>query len=216
MRGTGLSRPRLDCPEVDADRGEGRGGASARPVVRGAFLDAVAACRRHLTDQGIDVAAYDVSEAAADIIDARVALGIDEWGFDSKGDVAARGPPTGWDRILHLVLDTPSSPAQGRTSPAWASTKPSEGSPPLVPRTRRVPKWRRMLPKLLRRAVDRLDADAVVDRRGVGAIARREGRPISLRIDGGKLLRAVGSRWAATVRRTARGSRDDAPPLRSR
>ena len=85
MRGTGLSRPRLDCPEVDAVAATVAEAWSRDKVVRIAFLDAVAACRKHLTDQGIDVAAYDVSEAAADIIDLRVALGIEEWGLRQQG-----------------------------------------------------------------------------------------------------------------------------------
>jgi len=63
QRGTGYSRPTLNCPELD-DAEE--------------TLPAVQACYDRLVGEGIDLAAYTTVENAADINDLRLALGYDQ------------------------------------------------------------------------------------------------------------------------------------------
>jgi pimeloyl-ACP methyl ester carboxylesterase len=79
-RGTGLSRPRLGCPEFD------RAFESmfySRPYVASSVvadnLRAVRACRDRLTAAGIDLTAYHSEESAADLEALRRALGYRKW-----------------------------------------------------------------------------------------------------------------------------------------
>ncbi len=62
QRGTGYSEPTLNCPEYED-------GAD----------DPVAECRDRLLDEGIDLAAYNSAESAADIADLAYALEYDEY-----------------------------------------------------------------------------------------------------------------------------------------
>jgi pimeloyl-ACP methyl ester carboxylesterase len=79
-RGTGLSEPRLGCPEFD----EGTvAGAYSEPYVDSRRFEeqraGVVACRDRLSDAGIDLSAYNSAESAADLEDLRRALGYDQW-----------------------------------------------------------------------------------------------------------------------------------------
>src|SRR5262249_19692853 len=74
QRGIGLSRPILDCPEVDqvtagAMQQGWRGENDAGP-----YLPAVAACRERLTKAGVNLAAYTTVQGAADVEALRQAL----------------------------------------------------------------------------------------------------------------------------------------------
>ncbi|MCA9918028.1 MAG: alpha/beta fold hydrolase [Anaerolineales bacterium] len=79
QRGTGYSEPSLACPELidltldtlDDDLTTEEGEAL--------YLDAVAACRARLVDEGVDLTAYNSAENAADVADLRVALGYEAW-----------------------------------------------------------------------------------------------------------------------------------------
>jgi pimeloyl-ACP methyl ester carboxylesterase len=79
-RGTGLSQPRLGCPEFD------RAVESAfysRPFVGSSavedFTNATTACRHRLAAAGIDLPAYNSAESAADLEALRRALGYRQW-----------------------------------------------------------------------------------------------------------------------------------------
>ena len=79
-RGTGLSQPRLSCPEFD------RANVSAfysTPFVGSSnvadFTRAIRACRDRLTADGIDLPAYNSAESAADLEALRRALGYRQW-----------------------------------------------------------------------------------------------------------------------------------------
>ncbi|MCB8982556.1 MAG: alpha/beta fold hydrolase [Ardenticatenaceae bacterium] len=64
QRGTGYSQPTLDCPEF-ADAAEGDSPDEL--------------CYERLVDEGIDLAAYNTAENAADVEALRLALGIEQW-----------------------------------------------------------------------------------------------------------------------------------------
>ncbi|MFL6098754.1 MAG: alpha/beta fold hydrolase [Actinomycetales bacterium] len=79
-RGTGLSTPRLGCPEFDR--------ASVRAFYSGSSLNSRALpiyttatrhCRNRLEASGIDLAAYNSAESAADLDALRRALRVDSW-----------------------------------------------------------------------------------------------------------------------------------------
>lgn len=68
QRGTGLSQPSLACPELN------KPGWSSRAL----YDKALRACRARLAKPGVDLAAYNTVENAADIADLRTALGYKE------------------------------------------------------------------------------------------------------------------------------------------
>jgi hypothetical protein len=70
-RGTGHSRPRLACAEVDALDDDVATALASDDDVREEFQAAVKACHDRLASQGVNVAAYDVEQAAADVEDLR-------------------------------------------------------------------------------------------------------------------------------------------------
>lgn len=78
QRGTGYSRPRLDCPEREAltpfllERG------LAIDESRREIVAAFRTCRERLVAEGIDLSAYNSAASAADVNDLRLALGYDQ------------------------------------------------------------------------------------------------------------------------------------------
>lgn len=97
QRGNLHAEPSLDCPEVDGVL------ASAQR------LDALAACRARLLDEGVDLAAYTSAASAVDLADLRVALGYDTWNLYGAGDGARlamtvlRDQPAG---LRSVILDS--------------------------------------------------------------------------------------------------------------
>jgi pimeloyl-ACP methyl ester carboxylesterase len=79
QRGTGLSRPGLDCPEYDNTVYEMLGEDAGAATTRQRILDALNACKRRLESRGVSLSAYNSVENAADLDDLRVALGYEQW-----------------------------------------------------------------------------------------------------------------------------------------
>ncbi|MCD4684630.1 MAG: alpha/beta hydrolase [Anaerolineae bacterium] len=79
QRGTGLSQPLLDCPEMDRERMLllGEDVTTGDWIAR--MMDAITVCHTRLTATGVNLAAYNSATNAADVADLRVALGYDEW-----------------------------------------------------------------------------------------------------------------------------------------
>lgn len=79
QRGTGLSEPSLNCPEVD-DRGvELVQVMQDEEQVRAIYAEALEKCRTRLTGSGIDLARYGTRDTAADIADLRQTLGLKQY-----------------------------------------------------------------------------------------------------------------------------------------
>lgn len=79
QRGTGYSEPSLACPEqTEASFALLEQDVTAEQVVE-QMLDALFICRERLVDEGINLAAYNSRENAADLNDLRLALGYDTW-----------------------------------------------------------------------------------------------------------------------------------------
>lgn len=108
QRGTGISQPRLDCPEFDALSAATFPNAPSRLT----YLASVQACRDRLRADRVDLNAYDSAATAADLDDLRISLGYHQWNVVglSNGGLAAltmmRLRPEG---IRSVVLDSPSS-----------------------------------------------------------------------------------------------------------
>jgi pimeloyl-ACP methyl ester carboxylesterase len=79
QRGTGYSQPALDCPEVYETQINmfNQNLSIAEAETRGEV--AVTACHDRLKSQGINLAAYNSAENAADLADLRALLGYDQW-----------------------------------------------------------------------------------------------------------------------------------------
>jgi pimeloyl-ACP methyl ester carboxylesterase len=124
QRGTHLSEPRLPCADYDdaLNSAISTRFTSDEQVAKQAA--AVKACRDRLTAAGIDVAAYDSAENAADLADLRVALGIDEWNvygvsYGSKlALVELRDHPEG---IRSVVIDSVSPPNNQIAETWWSA-----------------------------------------------------------------------------------------------
>ena len=79
QRGTGYSRPRLDCPERVAITPALLGGRLSADESAQAILDAFRRCRERFMAEGIDLSAYHSAASAADIDDLRTVLGYEQW-----------------------------------------------------------------------------------------------------------------------------------------
>jgi pimeloyl-ACP methyl ester carboxylesterase len=115
-RGTGTSRPRLGCPELDQAE---LSSVYGDPFVLATFVESysagTAACRDRLRGQGIDLSAYNSAEGAADLDDLRRALGYRDWNLlaiSADGVLGLTYMRLFPARIRSAVLDSPSSPNQ--------------------------------------------------------------------------------------------------------
>ena len=125
-RGTERSEPVLDCSELDEIASTSLSAPSDDPEWRGSFRDAVRHCHDRLVDRGIDLAAYDLQEMAADAEDLRVALGVGEWNLRGLGsgarlalEIIRRYP----EHIRATWLDTPELPQVDGLTGAILSTR---------------------------------------------------------------------------------------------
>ena len=75
QRGTGYSRPRLDCPGRVAITPELLGGRLTAEESAQAIIDSFRRCRDRLIAEGIDLSAYHSAASTADINDLRIVLG---------------------------------------------------------------------------------------------------------------------------------------------
>lgn len=129
LRGIGLSEPNLACPEVQNLALP----TSDTPLTSNMgqiFLNAVQACRNRLSARGINLAAYNLAEMAADAEDLRVALGIDEWNLGIFGTASAVGfeilrryP----EHVRSAVFDSPAAPQVDLFTQAVVGTEYSVG-----------------------------------------------------------------------------------------
>lgn len=79
QRGTFSSQRPLTCPEIDRFYADRVHLPYDAPATGDRYAQAAARCHERLTAQGVDPAAYDTSENAADVADLRKVLGIREW-----------------------------------------------------------------------------------------------------------------------------------------
>jgi pimeloyl-ACP methyl ester carboxylesterase len=113
QRGTGISEPTLDCPEVDERGVELMQGMQDDDQVRAIYGEALELCRARLIGEGIDLSKYGSADTATDLAELRVALGLKQWNVAgvSYGTrlalTAMRDHPQG---IRSVILDSPYPP----------------------------------------------------------------------------------------------------------
>lgn len=108
-RGARLSQPALECPDINALKGEIGAGRMRGEAAEAALVAAAADCRARLADAGVDLNGYTSAEAADDIEDLRVALGYRQlnlyalsYGTRLALTVARRHPAS----VRAMVLDS--------------------------------------------------------------------------------------------------------------
>lgn len=124
QRGNFHSEPNLVCPEVEAYLTASVSEHFSDPATGKKSDAATTACRDRLTASGIDLAAYNTVENAADVADLRVALGIDVWnvyGTSYGTDLALRVLRDHPEGIRSVVLDSVVPPNVNPVSEFWPS-----------------------------------------------------------------------------------------------
>jgi pimeloyl-ACP methyl ester carboxylesterase len=110
QRGVGFSQPHLGCPEIDQVSLDGFAvepfaGPSPALMMRG-----VAACRRRLVAEKVDLAAYDAEADAADLDALRAALGYRNWNllaWSADGATALTAMRLFPQGLRSVILDSP-------------------------------------------------------------------------------------------------------------
>jgi pimeloyl-ACP methyl ester carboxylesterase len=196
QRGTLHSHPHLSCPEMDdfAARSIGLVYQAASTAMRAA--EGVAACRERLLATGVDLAAYNTIENAADIADLRVALGIEQWnvyGVSYGSNLALqllRDHPEG---IRSVVLDSVVPPNQNLVDKWWEA--PASGLEAISEACAAQPACAAAYPNLatdFSTTVNRLSATPAEI-----SVKDAAGRPVRVTVDGFKLIPLVLA-WSAS------------------
>jgi pimeloyl-ACP methyl ester carboxylesterase len=184
QRGTGASRPRLDCAESEEAEVAVRRSARSDLADARTLIAASRACARRLVASGADLTAFSTDQNAADVDDVRRALGIARWDLlgVSYGTALAqqtmRSHPSG---IRRVVLDSVLPPDRGAAADAFTA---DEQLIRLLTACQRDRACRKMLP----------DPQAALSR----AVARYQARPHVVAIPADPGTGAPGSRVVLT------------------
>lgn len=121
QRGTGSAEPSLNCPErEEAFVAVVRVAEPAEDEIE-RLTQAMAACKRRLEAEGIDLNIYDTPTSAADLRDLRQALGLHSWnvlGVSYGARLAIELARIDGDAIRALILDSVYLPGKGGRSEA--------------------------------------------------------------------------------------------------
>jgi pimeloyl-ACP methyl ester carboxylesterase len=79
QRGTGLARPRIDCPEYEATQIRSLGFGLDRKAAREAWMTAAGECRARVEKEGHDPLSYTSRDSATDLHDLMGALELQHW-----------------------------------------------------------------------------------------------------------------------------------------
>ena len=123
-RGTIKDDPFLSRTEVDQFLTNAVGIGAEDPVYDEKSAAALRTCRDRLTKQGINLAAYNTTENAADVADLRIAMGIDQWNIYALSygtDLALQTLRDHPEGIRSVVLDSVLPPQANLMESGWAS-----------------------------------------------------------------------------------------------
>ncbi|MGW5639397.1 alpha/beta fold hydrolase, partial [Streptomyces sp. NPDC003832] len=186
--GTLHSQPSLACPEIDRFNATAVGLPYDAPSTGRGLVRAAKACRDRLTDDGIDLAAYNTIENAADFAALRKALGIRKWnvyGYSYGTDLGLtylRRHPEG---IRSLAIDSVVPPQT--VSLPWAWDSAQEGINAIFAACEAQPACAARYPDLSRtltRQVRRLEANPL----RLTVPPPGGGTPVDVVLDGGTLV----------------------------
>jgi pimeloyl-ACP methyl ester carboxylesterase len=202
QRGTYLSEPALTCEVIDRfNRRQVALPLDSRSTRR-KHVAATRKCRRQLVARGIDIAAYNTTENAADFADLRRALGYDRWnvfGVSYGTDLAltiVRDHPEG---LRSVILDSTVPPSVVDLAGLWPNAR--DGFQNLFRACTAQARCRSSFPNLERTftgLVRRLESDPV----RTTVTDPNTGRPTPVALDGGAL-----ANWLVATSLTT-------PPLR--
>ncbi|MFD2686900.1 alpha/beta fold hydrolase [Streptomyces phyllanthi] len=126
QRGTLSSPPALTCPEIDRFYQQRVHLRYDAPSTGRRYVQAAAQCRERLTGQGVDLAAYNTMESAADVADLRRALGVQRWNVFSHSygtDLALTYMRMFPEGIRSVSLDGVVPPSVATPGWTWSSVK---------------------------------------------------------------------------------------------
>ncbi|MCL6674220.1 alpha/beta fold hydrolase [Streptomyces panaciradicis] len=187
QRGTYSSERPLTCPEIDRFYGERVHLLYDAPSTGNLYAQAAARCHDRLAAQGIDLAAYNTSENAADAADLRTALGIGQWNVlsHSYGTQLAltymRMFPQG---VRSVTVDGVVPPSVA--TPGWTWSSMRESFDNIVSACAAQPSCRQHYPDIgatYLRMVRQLEAHPVTTQVTVPQVGR-----VKVVLDGGALL----------------------------
>ncbi|MFD5467756.1 alpha/beta fold hydrolase [Kitasatospora sp. NPDC127059] len=187
QRGTYSSEQPLTCPEIDQFYGERVHLLYDAPSTGDRYAQAAARCRDRLTAQGIDPAAYNTSENAADVADLRKALGIREWNVLSHSygtQLALTYMRTFPEGVRSVTVDGVVPPSVA--TPGWTWSSMREAFDNIVSACAAQPSCRQRYPDIgatFLRVVRQLEADPVTTHATVPQVGR-----VEVVLDGGALL----------------------------
>jgi pimeloyl-ACP methyl ester carboxylesterase len=195
-RGLGRSEPSLACPEVERLAASSMAAPINDRRTRAKLLPAVQACRDRLAAEGVDLAAYNVREIAADAEDLRLALGIERWnlrGLGSGARIAFEILRRDGAGVRAVWLDSPEIPQLDLLTTGVLGTRYATKALAAACATDRA--CIRRFPNVDRALASNLEA---AERRPRVVRGRHEGASIPIAIDGGTSLRAhrEGLAWA--------------------
>ena len=183
QRGTHHAEPRLGCPGWEQFQYDAVSLPYAAESTTAADAAAIKQCRDQLAASGVDLAAYNSTQNAADIADLRVALGIDSWNvygvsYGSKlALIVLRDHPQG---IRSVVLDSVSPPTNNIAETWWSA--PASSFKALFAACAAQPACATAFPNLeadFTATVNRLDTTPVV-----AQAKDASGSPVTVNIDG--------------------------------
>lgn len=183
QRGTHRADPRIACPAWEQFVWDAVGVPFVADSTTAADGAAIEECRDHWAARGVDLAAYDTTENAADIADLRIALGIERWNvygvsYGSKLALTLlRNHPQG---IRSVVLDSVSPPNSNIVEKWWAA--PASSFEAIFAACAAQPACAKAYPDLeadFTATVQRLDATPAVVQVPDGS-----GPPVTVNVDG--------------------------------
>ena len=183
QRGTHRADPRLGCPGWEQFGYDSVSLPFAAESTAAAEAATIKQCRDQLAAAGIDLAAYNSTENAADIAELRMALGIDSWNvygvsYGSKlALMVLRDHPQG---IRSVVLDSVSPPTNNIAETWWSA--PASSFKAIFAACAAQPTCTAAYPNLeadFIATVNRLDQTPVVVQ-----VKGESGSPATLNIDG--------------------------------
>jgi len=122
QRGTFLSQPALVCPGIDEHFRRVLGLRFDSAAARRSMLQAARTCRRDLLAGGINLAAFNTNENAADLADLRRVMGYRQWnvyGVSYGTDLALALLRQDWKGVRSLVLDSTVPPNRVTFASFW-------------------------------------------------------------------------------------------------
>ncbi|MEV7414748.1 alpha/beta fold hydrolase [Streptomyces sp. NPDC089919] len=191
QRGGPDAQPSLLCPELDRFEAESVGLVYDAPSTGRLRVRAAKECRDRLAADGVDLAAYNSTENAADFADLRTALGIRKWnvyGYSYGTDLALtylRRHPQG---VRSVAIDSVVPPQIVSLPWTWDSAR--EGLDGILAACAAQPRCKSRYPdpyRTLTEQVKRLEANPL----RLSVTPPGGGGPVTVVIDGGTLVNMI-------------------------